>query len=44
LELTCTRAQAIGLSALVFTEHLDLTGWTIEAEDVPEHLQETNRT
>jgi hypothetical protein len=36
MEQSCERAQRIALTALVFTEHLDLTGWTI-AVDEPEH-------
>jgi histidinol-phosphatase (PHP family) len=37
MERTCAHAQRIGLPALVFTEHLDITGWTAVPEDFPEH-------
>ena len=37
MERTCARAVRIGLPALVFTEHLDLTGWQASPEDFPEH-------
>jgi histidinol-phosphatase (PHP family) len=39
MERTCQRAIKIGLPAVAFTEHLDLTGWHIEASDVLEHLR-----
>jgi histidinol-phosphatase (PHP family) len=39
MERTCARAVRIGLPALIFTEHLDLTGWQIDAADVLEHLR-----
>ena len=35
----CRRALKIGLPALAFTEHLDLTGWIIEQEDLLDHLR-----
>lgn len=35
----CERALTIGLPALVFTDHLDLTGWAIQEPDLPEHLR-----
>lgn len=38
MEEMCRRAVQIGLPALAFTEHLDLTGWDIEAEDLPDPL------
>ncbi|MBA8795342.1 histidinol-phosphatase (PHP family) [Friedmanniella endophytica] len=34
----CARAERIGLSTVIFTEHCDLTGWGIDAEDAsPAH-------
>jgi histidinol phosphatase-like PHP family hydrolase len=38
MEAMCRRALKIGLPALAFTEHLDLTGWVIEQEDLLDHL------
>lgn len=38
MEAICTRAVHIGLPALAFTEHLDLTGWIIGAEDVTDDV------
>ena len=35
----CRRALKIGLPALAFTEHLDLTGWAIDPEDLLDHLR-----
>ena len=35
----CRRALRIGLPALAFTEHLDLTGWVIDPEDLLDHLR-----
>lgn len=35
MERTCARAVRIGLPALVFTEHLDITGWQASPEDFP---------
>lgn len=35
----CRRAFKIGLPALAFTEHLDLTGWVIDPEDLLDHLR-----
>jgi hypothetical protein len=35
----CRRALKIGLPALAFSEHLDLTGWVIEQEDLLDHLR-----
>ena len=35
----CRRALKIGLPALAFTEHLDLTGWVIDPEDLLDHLR-----
>ncbi len=37
MERTCARAVRIGLPVVIFTEHLDMTGWTIDAVDVEEH-------
>jgi histidinol-phosphatase (PHP family) len=37
MERTCAQAVRIGLPALVFTEHLDLTGWQASPEDFPDH-------
>jgi histidinol-phosphatase (PHP family) len=37
MERTCARAVRIGLPAVVFTEHLDLTGWRAAPEDFAEH-------
>ena len=39
MEAMCRRAVAIGLPALAFTEHLDLTGWSIEPEDLPDDFR-----
>ena len=39
MEAMCRRALAIGLPSLAFTEHLDLTGWAIEPEDLLDHLR-----
>lgn len=39
MESMCRRAVQIGLPAIVFTEHLDLTGWAAEPEDLPERLR-----
>jgi histidinol-phosphatase (PHP family) len=36
---TCARAVQIGLPAVIFTEHLDITGWVSAPEDVLEHLR-----
>lgn len=38
MEATCRRAVEIGLPALAFTEHLDVTGWQIESQDLLDHL------
>jgi len=35
MHATCARAMALGLPALAFTEHLDLTPWTLRAHPVP---------
>ena len=35
----CRRALKIGLPALAFTEHLDLTGWVIDPEDLLDYLR-----
>lgn len=37
MERTCARAILIGLPTVIFTEHLDLTGWTAAPEDFVEH-------
>lgn len=34
---TCARAVRIGLPVVIFTEHLDLSGWRAPAEDFAEH-------
>ena len=39
MERTCERAVKIGLPVVIFTEHLDFTGWQIDAADVMEHLR-----
>jgi histidinol-phosphatase (PHP family) len=35
----CRRALKIGLPALAFTEHLDLTGWVVDQQDLLEHVR-----
>ena len=37
MERTCARAVKIGLPVVIFTEHLDFTGWQIDAVDVMEN-------
>ncbi|HEU5485441.1 MAG TPA: PHP domain-containing protein [Microlunatus sp.] len=39
MERTCARAVRIGLPTVIFTEHLDITGWTVAPEDFAEHLR-----
>jgi histidinol-phosphatase (PHP family) len=39
MDSMCRRAVQIGLPALAFTEHLDVTSWTIEPEDLPDRLR-----
>ena len=39
MERTCARALEIGLPTVIFTEHLDLTGWVAAREDFPEHAR-----
>ena len=39
MDSMCRRAVQIGLPALVFTEHLDVTSWVIEPEDLPDRLR-----
>ncbi|MGW0230659.1 PHP domain-containing protein [Actinopolymorpha singaporensis] len=39
MERTCARAARIGLSAVVFTEHLDFVGWQVDPTDLAGHLQ-----
>lgn len=39
MERTCARAVRIGLPTVIFTEHLDLSGWTCTPEDFLEHLR-----
>ena len=34
---TCARALRIGLPAVIFTEHLDVSGWTAAPQDFAEH-------
>jgi histidinol-phosphatase (PHP family) len=36
---TCARAVRIGLPVVIFTEHLDLTGWRAAPEDFATHLR-----
>jgi histidinol-phosphatase (PHP family) len=38
MDSMCRRAVQIGLPALAFTEHLDITSWAIEPEDLPDRL------
>ena len=35
MHATCARAVAIGLPALAFTEHVDLTAWSLHERPVP---------
>ena len=39
MDSMCRRAVQIGLPALAFTDHLYITGWAIEPEDLPERLR-----
>jgi histidinol-phosphatase (PHP family) len=39
MQRTCARAVEIGLSTIIFTEHLDLSGWVAAPEDFLEHLR-----
>jgi hypothetical protein len=39
MQAMCRRALKIGLPALAFTEHLDITGWVIDPEDLLDHLR-----
>jgi histidinol-phosphatase (PHP family) len=39
MQAMCRRALKIGLPALAFTEHLDLTGWVVDQEDLLDHLR-----
>jgi histidinol-phosphatase (PHP family) len=39
MEAMCRRAMQIGLPALAFTEHLDITSWAIEPADLPDRLR-----
>jgi histidinol-phosphatase (PHP family) len=39
MESSCRRAARIGVPALAFTDHLDLTGWVIGAQDLLQHLR-----
>ena len=39
MDSMCRRAVQIGLPALAFTEHLDITSWAIEPEDLPDRLR-----
>lgn len=34
MEATCARAEALGLPAVAFTEHVDLTAWTVHPHEV----------
>jgi histidinol-phosphatase (PHP family) len=40
MERTCARAVQIGLPTVIFTEHLDVTGWTLAPEDIAEHVHD----
>lgn len=35
MEATCARAVALGVPAVAFTEHADLTPWTVTPEEIP---------
>lgn len=39
MERTCARALDLGLPAVIFTEHLDVTTWLAGPEDFSEHLR-----
>jgi histidinol-phosphatase (PHP family) len=39
MDSMCRRAGQIGLPALAFTEHLDVTSWAVEPDDLPERLR-----
>ena len=39
MERTCARAVQIGLPTVVFTDHLECTGWMAAPEDFLEHLR-----
>jgi len=39
MEAICRRAVQIGLPALAFTEHLDITRWAIDPEDLLDYLR-----
>lgn len=39
MEAMCRRAVHIALPAIAFTEHLDVTSWNIEPEDLPDGLR-----
>lgn len=39
MEATCQRAVDLGLPALVFTEHLERTGWAVGPEDLLDYLR-----
>ena len=39
MQAMCRRALKIGLPALAFTEHLDLTGWVVDQQDLLDHLR-----
>jgi histidinol-phosphatase (PHP family) len=39
MERTCARAVQIGLPTVIFTEHVDFSGWIAAAEDVFEYLR-----
>lgn len=39
MHATCARAVAIGLPALAFTEHVDLTPWSLHGRDLPQHYR-----
>ena len=37
---TCARAVRIGLPAVIFTEHLDVSGWRAAPQDFDDHLRQ----
>lgn len=39
MHATCARAVAIGLPALAFTEHVDLTPWALHGRSLPQHYR-----
>lgn len=39
MHATCARAVAVGLPALAFTEHVDLTPWARHGRGLPDHYR-----